>query len=166
MITLIPKKDRDTSYLKKFRPISLLTVDYKILAKTLANRLKKCLSYLIPPDQSGFLKGRNIGNNIRLIIDIIEYTELNHIPGAILLLDIQKAFDSVSHDFLLRVLRKLNFSQKFINWIQGFYSGRKSYVSNYGNLSKPIDMERGIFQGCPHIPLLVFISYWDYGSCY
>ena len=112
---------------------------------------------MIHPDQSGFLKGRNIGNNIRLIIDIIEYTELNHIPGAILLLDIQKAFDSVSHDCLLRVLRKFNFSQKFINWIQGFYSGRKSYISNYGNLTKPIDMERGIFLGCPISPYLFLL---------
>ena len=75
VITLIPKKDRDTSYINFFRPISLLTVDYKLLAKTLANRLKKCLSVLIHPDQSGFLKGRNIGNNIRLIIDIIEYIQ-------------------------------------------------------------------------------------------
>ena len=50
VITLIPQKDRDTSYLKNFRPISLLTVDYTILAKTLANRLKTCLSHLIHPD--------------------------------------------------------------------------------------------------------------------
>ena len=158
VITLIQKKDRDTSYLKKnFRPISLLTVDYKILAKTLANRLKKCLSQLIHPDQSGFLKGRNIANNVRLIIDIIEYTESNHIPGAILLLDIQKAFDNVSHEFLLRVLGQFNFSNKFINWIKVFYSGRKCYVSNYGNLTKLINMERGIFQGCPISPYLFLL---------
>ena len=157
VITLIPKKDRDTSYLKNFRPISLLTVDYTILAKTLANRLKTCLSHLIHPDQSGFLKGRNIANNIRLIIDIIEYTESNQIPGAILLLDIQKAFDSVSHEFLLRVLGQFNFSNKFINWIKAFYSGRRSYVSNYGNMTKPISMERGIFQGCPISPYLFLL---------
>ena len=157
IITLIPKKDKDISYLKIFRPISLLTVDYKILAKTLANRLKKCLTHLIHPDQSGFLKGRNIGNNIRLINDIIEYTEFNQLPGAILLLDIQKAFDSVSHQFLLRVLRQFNFSNKFINWIKVFYSCRKSYVTNYGNLTNPIDMERGIFQGCPISPYLFLL---------
>eukprot|EP00057_Strongylocentrotus_purpuratus_P026288 XP_011680762.1 PREDICTED: uncharacterized protein LOC583642 [Strongylocentrotus purpuratus] len=157
VITLIPKKDRDASYLKNFRPISLLTVDYKILAKTLANRVKKILSDLIHPDQSGFLKGRNIGNNVRLIIDIIEYTESEQIPGAILLLDIQKAFDSVSHDFLCCVLRKFNFSNEFIDWIKVFYSGRKSYVSNYGNLTRPLNMERGIFQGCPISPYLFLL---------
>ena len=144
-------------YLIFFRPISLLTVDYKILAKVLANRLKKCLPNLIHPDQSGFLKGRNIGSNIRLIIDIIEYTETNDIPGAILLLDIQKAFDSVSHDFLLKVLKHFNFDQKFIDWIKVFYSGRKSYVLNYGNLTKPFDVDRGIFQGCPISPYLFLL---------
>ena len=157
VITLIPKKDKDLLYLKNFRPITLLTVDYKILAKMLANRLKKTLSYLIHPDQSGFLKGRNIGNNVRLIIDIIEYTKYKNIPGAILLLDIQKAFDSVSHEFLIRVLKKFNFSNKFIDWIKVFYSGRKSYVLNYGNMTNPIDMERGIFQGCPISPYLFLL---------
>ena len=112
---------------------------------------------MIHPDQSGFLKGRNIGNNVRLIIDIIEYTESEQIPGAILLLDIQKAFDSVSHDFLCCVLRKFNFSNEFIDWIKVFYSGRKSYVSNYGNLTRPLNMERGIFQGCPISPYLFLL---------
>ena len=100
IITLLPKKDKDSYYLRNYRPISLLTVDYKIFAKTLANRLKNYLGELINSDQSGFLKGRNIGSNIRLIMDVIEYTEINDIPGAILLLDIQKAFDSVNHDFV------------------------------------------------------------------
>ena len=109
VITLIPKKDRDSYYLKNYKPISLLTVDYKSLAKTIiANRLKKSLSYLIHSDQSRVLKGRNIGNNDRLITDMIEYTKANNIPGAILL-DIQKAFDSVSHKLLLCVLKKFNF---------------------------------------------------------
>ena len=122
VITLIPKKDKDISYLKNYRPISLLTVDYKILAKTIANRLKKCLDILIHSDQSGFLKGRNIGNNVRLITDIIEYAKLNNIPGAILLLDIQKAFDSVSHNFLFRVLNKFNFGDQFVTWIKVLYA--------------------------------------------
>ena len=60
-----------------------------------------------PPRSIWFLKGRNIGSNIRLILDIIDYTDFNEIPGAILLLDIEKAFDSVNHDFLLQVLNIL-----------------------------------------------------------
>ena len=157
IITLLPKKDKDPFYLKNYRPISLLTVDYKIFAKILANRLKRCLGNLIHSDQSGFLKGRNIGNNIRLILDVIEFTETNEIPGVILLLDIQKAFDSVNHKYLLHVLRRFNFGDKFIKWISTIYTGRKSYVINNGFLSKAIDMERGIFQGCPISPYLFLL---------
>ena len=154
IITLLPKKGKDPLYIKNYRPITLLTVDYKIIAKCLANRLKKRMETLINPDQSGFLKGRNIGANIRLILDIIEHTESNNLPGSIVLLDIEKAFDSVKHDFLLRVLKYFNFGDKFISWIKVIYSGRQSYVMNNGFLTERIAMERGIFQGCPLSPYL------------
>ena len=54
---------------------------------------------IIHEDQTGFMKGRYIGCNIRTVIDLIEYCDANNIPGSILLLDIEKAFDSVEHDF-------------------------------------------------------------------
>ena len=157
IISLLPKKDKDANYIHNYRPISLLTVDYKIIAKTLANRMKKYLCVIINSDQSGFLKGRNIGNNIRLIMDVLEYTEFNHIPGAILLLDIEKAFDSVSHDFLFTVLKHFNFGNNFINWVRMLYSDRKSYVINNGFLTNPIQMNNGIFQGCPISPYLFLL---------
>ena len=155
--TLDIVKDKDQFYLKNYRPISLLTVDYKILVKLLANRLKSCINQLILPDQSGFLKGRNIGNNIRLIMDLIEYTQSHDLPGVILLLDIQKAFDSVNHEFLLKVLRRFNFGDKFVDWIKTLYSSRKSYIVNNGFFTKAVTMERGIFQGCPISPYLFLL---------
>ena len=154
IITLLPKKDKDPLYIKNYRPITLLTVDYKILAKCLANRLKRCMDHLIHSDQSGFLKGRYIGTNIRLILDVIEYANENNLPGSIVLLDIEKAFDSVKHGFLLQVLKHFNFSDKFITWIKTIYSGRVSYVMNNGFLTDRIQMEKGIFQGCPISPYL------------
>ena len=154
IITLLPKKDKDPLCIKNYRPITLLTVDYKILAKCLANRLKPCMNDVINSDQSGFLKGRNIGYNIRLSLDIIEYTEKNNIPASIVLLDIEKAFDSVKHDFLLEILKRFNFGDKFIDWIKVIYSERKSYVINNGYLTDRISMQRGIFQGCPISPYL------------
>ena len=153
VISLLPKKDSDPLYINNYRPISLLTVDYKIFAKTLANRMKKYLGGIINSDQSGFIKGRNIGNIIRLIMDIIEYTDAEQIPGDILLLDIEKAFDSVSHKFLLNVLKYSNFGDKFIRWVQMMYFERKSYVINNGFLTPPISMCKGIFHGCPISPI-------------
>ncbi len=157
VISLLPKKDKDPLFINNYRPISLLTVDYKIIAKTLANRIKKYLNEIINTDQSGFIKGRNIGNNIRLIIDAIEYTNCKNIPGAILLLDIEKAFDSVSHDFLLNVLKRFNFGDGFINWVKMLYSERKSYVNNNVFFTTPIAMNKGIFQGCPISPYLFLL---------
>ena len=67
IIKLIPKKDAEPSLIKNWRPITLLNCDYKIAAKALANRLKKVLPKLVNSDQTGFMKGRFIGENIRLI---------------------------------------------------------------------------------------------------
>ena len=76
--------------------------------------LKNCIDSVIHPDQSGFLKGTNIGNNVRLLLDVIEYTDSNKLPGAVLLLDIENSFDSVSHEFLFSVLEYFNFGENFI----------------------------------------------------
>ena len=99
----------------------MLTVDCEIFAKVLANPLKQCIHKLSYSDQSGFLKGMNIGNSVHLFLDIIDYMENNYIPGVILP-DIEKAFDSVSHDFLFQVLKHFNFEDQFISWIKTIYS--------------------------------------------
>ena len=73
IITLIPKPNKDTTSLENLRPISLLNVDYKILTKTIAKRLEKVLPKIINPDQTGYVKGRYIGENVRLILDIMSF---------------------------------------------------------------------------------------------
>ena len=158
VITLLPKKDRTPDLVKNYRPISLLTTDYKLIAKTMANRLKGVLDGLIHEDQSGFMKGRNIGCNIHTIIDLIEYADNENIPGSIVLLDIEKAFDSVEHGFLLEVLTRFNLGDNSIQWVKTFYNSRKSYVINNGSISCPINMSRGIFQGCPISPFLFLFA--------
>ena len=71
IISLIPKKSKDKTILENLRPISLLNVDYKILTKVIAKRAEKVLPTLINPDQTGYVKGRYIGENVRLIYDLI-----------------------------------------------------------------------------------------------
>ena len=87
VITLIPKEDSSLLELSNWRPITLLNVDYKIASKAIASRIKNVLPTLIHSDQSGFMKDRFIGQNIRLINDILEQTELQNIPGILLQLD-------------------------------------------------------------------------------
>ena len=72
LLMLIPKGNKDKRLLKNWRPISLLNVDYKIMAKALAIRLQKVISSVINSGQVGYIKGRYIGDNIRTMLDILE----------------------------------------------------------------------------------------------
>ena len=74
-ITLIPKGDVNLMDLKNWRPITLLNVDYKLLSKVLAKRMELLLLKLIHTDQTGFINGRYIGQNIRLLCDIMELSD-------------------------------------------------------------------------------------------
>ena len=81
VIALIPKKDKDKSLLENLRPISLLNVDYKILTKIIsAKRIEKVLPKIINPNQTGYVKGRFIGENIRLIQDVMSLTKNANMP--------------------------------------------------------------------------------------
>ena len=100
IISLIPKKKKDTQYL-------LLNVDYKIATKTIGLRIEKVLPHLINPSQTGYVKGRFIGESIRLILDIMEYTKHKDTPGVAVYLDFEKAFDSVEWTTLKNAWKQL-----------------------------------------------------------
>ena len=102
VITCIPKEDRSKSYLTNWRPISLLNIDKKNRFICNCKRIKNVLDKLISSSQKGFLKGRYIGECTRLIFDLIERAEEENIPGMLLLLDFEKAFDTVEWSFLLK----------------------------------------------------------------
>ena len=68
---------------------------YKIASGYIAERIKLFLDKLIHKDQTGFIKGRFMGGNIRLIYDIMHYIESNYVPGLLMLIDFEKAFDTV-----------------------------------------------------------------------
>ena len=94
-ISLIPKTKEKTK-LDNWRPISLLCVDFKILAKILTNRIKPVLNRIINPYQTGGLKERNITDNLCNIRNAL--IAANNNKGAILSLDFAKAFDYVDRE--------------------------------------------------------------------
>lgn len=96
IISIITNGNKPREQLKNWRPISLLYTTYQILSAVLANRMKPLLSSLIHENQKGFLQGRYIGENSRLLYDVIHYCNKNKVPGLLLLIDFEKAFDSVS----------------------------------------------------------------------
>ena len=95
MIKLIPKKDADPCFVKNWRPITLLNTDYKIAAKAITNPFKFVIPKIVNSDQTGFIKGRVIGENTTLIDSIINYTATQDIPGQLLFRNFEKAFDAV-----------------------------------------------------------------------
>ena len=102
IITLPEKYGQDRCYLANWRPISLLNVDYKILTKVLANRVKRVLPSLISNCQNGYVTNRSIHDSVRLVQDIIRYTEITQSPGVLISVDFRKAFDSIERKFIIK----------------------------------------------------------------
>ena len=88
---------------------------YKLIAKVIANRLQNVIGKLVNKDQTGFMKGRYIGENIRLISDIIEYCKMDSKDGILLAVDYRNAFDSVDHNFIWYTLESFNFGAELIS---------------------------------------------------
>ena len=158
VISLLPKSDKDPLNIQNWRPISLLNTDYKAASRCMASRISKVLSSIIHPDQTAFIKGRSIMQNIRLISDIIEYMENEKISGAILFIDFKKAFDTVEWDLMHKALSLFGFGEIFRNWVKVFYNNVQSCVINNGFSTGWFQLQRGIRQGCPLSTALFVVS--------
>ena len=148
VISLVHKKG-PRFMCQNWRPISLLTADYKVASRAIAIRLKKVISQVVNPDQTCAIPGRFIGENIRLVQDAIRYADSRNIPLAILSLDQEKAFDRVDWQYMLCVLSGLGFGPDFIKWVTLFYTMPMATVKVNGFFSAPFILTRGVRQGCP-----------------
>ena len=158
VITLIPKEDGSLLELSNWRPVTLLNVDCKIATKAIARRIEPLLPNLVHTDQTGFIKGRYIGENIRLIIDIMDHTKSESIPGILVSLDFRKAFDSLEWSFMMKALDIFNFGTSIKRWISTFYTKIESAAINNGFMTNWFRPSRGVRQGCPLSPYLFVLS--------
>lgn len=147
VLTLLPKKG-DLTDIKCWRPVSLLCSDYKLLSKTLANRLAGAMDGVIHPDQTYCVPGRSIFDNVSLVRDVVEVSKMLNIDCGLISLDQEKAFDRVEHQYLWRVLEAFGFCKNFIKCIKVLYSGVESILKVNGGLCAPFKAHRGVRQGC------------------
>ena len=159
IIKLLPKKDKDPQFVPNLRPITLLNVDVKILTRALSIRLKNVLHEIVHSDQQAFIKNRYIGNTV-LDFYTMAGAALNSDEDSnyiALSLDIEKAFDSISWDFLYTFMQRIGIPDPFIQWVKILHKGKELRIFNNGHGSGPIRVSNGLAQGCSLSPLLFIL---------
>lgn len=162
VIVPLPKNGASSNAMD-YRPISLLQSSYKILTKLLASRLQQSLGKVINADQNGFVRGRDMANNIFLMLALLNqnYTteddSAESAPVAVLL-DFRKAYDTLDRAYLSEALLAFGFNQDFVDLIGRLHDGTVASFVADGDVSTPIEVGTGIRQGCPLAPLLFLIA--------
>jgi hypothetical protein len=146
IISILYKKG-DSRDIKNYRPVSLLTIDYKVITKVLKSRLSRVIGGLVHPDQACGIPKRSINDQLFNIQAVIERASSS--GGALVAIDLRKAYDLISHDFMHEVLRDMNFGENFRKWIKILYQDPESMVLVNGFLSESFKVGRSVRQGCP-----------------
>ena len=121
------------------------------------NTIQTFLPRLIDNDQTGFLRNRFIGENIRLVDNVINYANIKQIPGLLQFTDFEKAFDSLEWSFIEKTLNYYNFGSSLVAWIRFFYTDISSCVQNNRWTFDFSSLSHGVRQGCPLSPYLYFV---------
>ncbi|KAL6570158.1 hypothetical protein OROMI_014672 [Orobanche minor] len=155
-ISLIPKNNNLQSW-KDFRPISLCNSTYKIISKILSKRLGTILPSFINLAQSGFIKGKNITDNI-LTAHEVTHDISQSMTNTIIKLDMEKAYDRINWNFIFQVMTRFGFSAAWVNFIKSCVSNCWFSILVNGQSAGFFKSDRGIRQGDPLSPLIFAIA--------
>ena len=158
IIRLLRKGEKNPLLPGNYRPISLLSIFYKLASATITRRIKPVLSRLIGIEQKAYLSENNIGSVIINIINMIDFCNKKQKEALILLVDFQKAFDSITHNFIDSTLKIFGFGDSIRKWVRLFFNKREATILLGGHLSKKILLEQGVPQGDVISPYIFLLS--------
>jgi hypothetical protein len=154
-ITLIPKKDKETSKKKSCALISLMNINVKILNKIMANQIQQHIRMIINHDQVGIIPGMQGWFNIHKSINVIQHInrskDKNHL---IISISIEKTFNKIKHHLMIKALRKLGIEGMHLNIIKAIYDNPTGNIILNGEKLKSFTLNSKTRQGCPLSPLL------------
>ena len=143
-LRLLPKEGKDIRYLKNWRPITLSNCDFKLITKTLSWRLAKAVDSVISPNQTAYMKDRQISDNLNIMLYTTE--QQIHTEGMMVSLDAEKAFDSIEHWYIKEILKKIGLN-KFVNVFDLLYMNQGVEIILNGQSTGKYTIRNGVKQG-------------------
>ena len=147
IMKILQKGDKDPLEAGNYRPISLLSVFYKLASGVMTRRLQKVIEKVIGVQQKAYSQERNIGSVLLNLMNLMDEANKKKINCLILSIDFKKAFDSIEHSFINSCLTLLNFGDDFKKWVQLFFKNRETYLLLDGHMGEKITLEQGVPQG-------------------
>ena len=157
-LKLIPKNNNNSKTIDDLRPISLTNYEYRIFTRILADRVQKIIDKLIGENQTCSILGRRMNDNLFLTRDLISDCKIRNKLLNIINVDQKKAFDSISHKYLFKLLKHINFGHFFTTSIERLYKNSFAYLSVNNLKSENFKVNSGIKQGCALSMILYVIE--------
>lgn len=164
IIASLLKPGKDAVDKTAYRPLSMLTSDYKILSWILANRLIPYMTQLVHRDQAGFIPTRNTATNVRRLLCILGESHGLCPSVAILSVDIEKSFDSLEWPYLFHVMRKFGLGEAFVGWTEILYSSATARVRTGANIFSYLPNRTRDTTGVPALSLVICTGHRAVGS--
>jgi hypothetical protein len=149
IVLLLKPGAADARDLACSRPITLLNTDYRLLARVLVARLSGPLASVLDVTQTAFVPGRWIGDNVLCHMEEIAELQESELPGCIVFLDWEKAYDRVVRDWLFAVMQRMGFPAATVSWVRLMLAGTTARVSLGGHYSAAFPVLSGVQQGSP-----------------